>query len=103
MKLSFKKQPRETGLSAIGYPNSNTLIKVDNKIVGEIFAPTWHSKDDLWHIYFMIKKIEPDDNANCDWKWIFLKKGFETEVEGRNFIKENLDKIAKKYIFHFSE
>jgi hypothetical protein len=101
MKLSFKKQPRETGLAGVGYPHPNTSIKIDGKKVGEISAPTWMSKDDLWHIMFMVKKSKLDNNPNCDWRWIFLKKGFDTEIEGRNFIKENIMKIAEKYTFHF--
>lgn len=57
-KLSFKKEPRKTGLSSIGYPYQNVIIKVDKKYVGHIVAPNWQT-DGVWRVGFAIKKRKP--------------------------------------------
>ena len=48
-------------------------------------------------------KLEPDENPNCDWKNIFLKARFNTYEEAKQFVKDNIDKVAEKYEFHYFE
>jgi hypothetical protein len=102
MGITFKKQPKETGLHSIGYPYPNVDIKLDKKTMGYISAPTWQTKN-VWNIYLSVKKSEPDDNSNCDWKWVTVKKDFENEIEAREFIKGHIEEIQKKFVFHFTE
>jgi len=99
MKLTFRKDKKPTGLSSIGYPYPATYIKIDNKIIGWISPPTWQTKD-VWKIIFSVKKSEPDDNPNCDWKNITLLPEFTSEPGARDFIKQNIEKITEKYVFH---
>lgn len=102
LKLTFRKQPRPTGLSSMGY-GQNTDIKINGKVCGAIYAPTWRSKDDLWEICFSVKKSESEPKENSDWKWITLIKRTETEEQARIFLKENIGIITSKYTLHFTE
>lgn len=38
-RVTFKKEPRETGLGAVGHPHQCVNIKVDKRVVGMIDAP----------------------------------------------------------------
>ena len=100
--ISFKKCKPETGLASIGYPFPNTNIKVNKKQVGYITAPTWQTKDDKWGIHLAIIK-KSTKASPCPWKWVSIKRRFDTEPEARIWIKENLERIAEKYKLHFFE
>ena len=99
-KFTFKKQPRETGLASVGNPHPDTDIKHNKKLVGYISSPNWSSPDNKWRIRLTVKKSEPDDNPNCDWKWIVLKKTFDTEPEAREFLNANVVEILDKNLHH---
>lgn len=99
-KFTFKKHPRETGLAAVGNPHPNTDIKHNKRLVGVIDAPNWSSTDDQWRIRLMKKKTEPDDNPNSDWKWIRLKKTFDSEPEAREFLNQNVDQLLSWNLHH---
>ena len=101
MKVTFKKYPRETGLASVGNSQQSVNIKVDKKVVGIIHAPNWQTVDHKWSLSFSVIKDTPDDNPNCDWKWIFLKARFDTEEDARSFVIRNIDKLAEKYKFHY--
>ena len=101
-KFTFKKQPRETGLAAVGNPHPDTDIKHNKMLVGTISAPHWQSPDNLWRIRFMVAE-EGGDNPNCDWKWIQLKKKFDSEPEAREFLKERAEQILEHYDLHHQE
>ena len=62
MKFTFKKQPRETGLRAVGKPYPDTDIKVNKKRVGYISAPNWQTKSYAWLVRFAVKKESTIDN-----------------------------------------
>ncbi len=96
MKFTFKKEPRVSGLAAIGNPNPDTQIKLNKKECGRIVGPVWSSTDKMWTIRFTVKKTVPDDNPNCDWKWVQFKKKFETEPEAREYITQNAEKILNE-------
>jgi hypothetical protein len=99
MKLSFKKQPKNTGLSAIGNPFSVTDIKIDGKRVGLIDPPNWSSKNKGWIIRFVVRKndINEDGNPNCTWRWITLVGEYKNEELAREYLKENIGVIAAKF------
>lgn len=103
ISLTFKKGETPTGLSSVGNSRPNTDIKVNKKKVGMIYSPSWRSEDWVWSVGFMVKKIIPDDNPNCDWKWIWLKKKFDTEPEAREYIKTIIEDVMMKYQFHYQE
>lgn len=87
-KFTFKKRPKNTGLSGVGYPYPDTYIKLDKKYVGYISAPNWQTKDNLWRVRFM-KKKEITKADPSPFSWTSLSKVFETEQEAREFIKRN--------------
>lgn len=93
IKLSFKKEKPETGLASIGNPYPATQVKIDKKVVGMIYPPTWRSKDNLWHVRFSVKN-------NDNFHWITLKKRFDSEPEAREFIKTHIEAIVATYTLH---
>lgn len=101
--VTFKKHPQETGLAGIGHPNPLVDIKINKKVVGLIVGPSWKTPDNLWRVRFTVKKDHPDENPNCDWKWMQLKIKFETEADARTWAKENFKGISEKYTLHYLE
>jgi hypothetical protein len=99
MKLSFKKQPKETGLSAVGNPYQSVDIKGDKKLVGTIYAPNWRTKTNEWSIGLMVI----DKTQHCGWKWITLKFRGTSDQECRDWLKENWEAIQAKYSLRQSE
>lgn len=80
-KFTFKKQPKETGLRAVGHPYPCVDIKLDGKVVGTIYAPNWQLKG--WRPALMVYIA---DSENCNWSWWQPKKVFETEQEARDWL-----------------
>ena len=103
MKLSFKKHPKQTGLASVGNSYQGSDIKLDGKVFGEINPPNWRTSHNFYTVSIMIKKTEPDDNPNCDWKWVFFKRRFVSDSEAREWVKSNITKITEKYTLHFYE
>jgi hypothetical protein len=89
MKITFKKEPKCTGLARIGEPYPNTNIKVNKDAVGVIAAPRWNTPDNKWEVRFTVKGS--NGNPNCHWHWIRVKKRFDTESEAREWVKNNLE------------
>lgn len=98
MKLSFKKDARETGLAGVGRPNPDTFIKADKKRIGTIVAPTFITKDNLWSVSLMVKR-EPTPRDPCDFQWISFKARFAEEADAREWIKKYWDALCAKYDF----
>lgn len=94
--LRFAKEPKETGLYAVGHPNSTTNIKINGKIAGSIVPPSWNSKHTNWVIRIAIEE-------DGTWRWVQFKQQFETEPEGRKFVIDNISGILKKYKLHLFE
>lgn len=92
MKITFKKHPKETGLSAVGNPFQGSDIKVDGKVVGCICAPTWQSKDNLWSIMLHVAKDNSFVNKT-------IKQRFEDDSTARifakDFVAKNIDSLYK--------
>lgn len=95
--VTFKKEKND-----IWAKFSRTTIKVNKKECG--FIDTTFGKP-FAEIKFSIIKadIMEDGNPNCTWKWITLKKKFESETQARVFVKENIVAIAEKYNLYFFE
>lgn len=88
ISVTFKKQPKATGLSSISEPYGPQIdIKLNKKKVGLICPPTAHTKDDLWRIQFSVPRT-PTPDCSCDSKWIVLKNKGNNEVEARNIAKD---------------
>lgn len=81
---------------------SYTEIKLKRKVCGTIYM----TKDFNDHrIGLKIEKNEKynDNNPNCKWMNILIKKGFQTETEAREWLQMNIEGIMKNYILHFEE
>lgn len=91
MKLSFKKHPKETGLSSIGNPNPFVDIKGDKKKVGWIQPANWHKEH--FEVWLHVKYEE-------GWRNVKLKFSGDSEQEARKFIKDNWEGILKNFELH---
>lgn len=91
-KFTYKKQPTERGLAGVGNPNSDTDIKHDKKVVGMIVGPNWQSPDNLWRVRLVVL----DEKEHCGWKWITLKKTFDTEPDARVFLNQHVTALVAK-------
>ena len=93
-KFTFKKNPGGS------WDNDTHYIKYKKKKCGSITKGRY---DKNWTIGFIIKKDKPDENPNCDWKWIILKKKFEKPNEAKTFLNDNKEGIFSTYNIHFFE
>lgn len=100
LRVTFKKEKRETGRMGVGRPYQSVYIKVNKKICGMINAPTWQTKDNKWSVSLSVIKndIMEDGNENCDWMNKQFRQRFDTEEDARIFVRETLiPEITKKY------
>ncbi len=88
-KFRFKKEPRETGLRAVGHPHANTKIKLDGGEVGWIHAPSWSTKDNKWEVWIRVKQ----DGEN--WANRKLKPRFDSEPEAREYLNARFEALSK--------
>lgn len=102
-KVTFKKQPRLTGRMGVGHPYQIVDCKIKKQTFGVLDAPTWQTKDHKWAVRIMIIKPEPDDNPNCNWKWITFRERHDNEESARAWIQENIDAIRQKYTLRFTD
>lgn len=102
MKITFKKEPRLTGLAAVGYSRQSVEIKVDGKVCGHISAPNWQTEDGLWGVGFMVYK-NPDKTRvdNCAWKWIRIVQRFDSELMAREWVLVNLENLSRRFTLRF--
>lgn len=91
MKFTFKTE-KPTGRYRSFYPDHH-YVKLKKQIVGMIGDKEPHK--------IKLKVVETDiikdDNANCDWKWITLKKESKTIDEAKEFLNVNFISINEKY------
>jgi hypothetical protein len=95
-KFTFKKHPRRTGLSGVGYPHQSVDIKFNRHRVGVISAPSWETKDNRWTVGVMIV----DETAELPWRWTWFKKRFENEQAARDWANENAERIVALGLYH---
>ena len=93
-KITFKKGEKPTGLASIANPHAHVDIKINGKVCGSINPPNAFTKDE-WKVGFKVNKKQPDDNPNCNWKWIF-SIGFKDENEAREKTKDVYAAIIRK-------
>ncbi len=96
-KFTFKTD-KSTGRYSSFYPDQH-YVKLKKKEVGHIGdkAP--------YKIRLQVIKadINEDDNPNCSWKLITLKKESESLQEAKDFLNEHIDKILEKYNLHLED
>ncbi len=97
MKLSFKNDPKETGLAAVCYPHVSAVIKADGKEIGGI---SYDRRKCGYEIRLMIK----DDAERNGWKNIFLKRTFGRDIkEVKEWLKTVWPQLQERYKFHHHE
>ena len=74
--------------------NKTTYIKLNKFVVGQI------DSNRSYRIVLNVKKNEKytDDNENCEWTKIFLKRKFESMDDSKKFLNDNIEKIMKEFI-----
>lgn len=98
--ITFKNQPKQTGLAAIGNPYADIDIKCNKKVFGMIVAPNWRSQNkNQWRITITVK----EENNSEKWKWATFKQIFNNADDAKKWIKENYEKISEKTQIHFFE
>jgi hypothetical protein len=100
-KLTFKKSPKPTGLGSIGNPHSDTYIKIGKEMIGYIRGPNWMDHrhgNSQWKISIMVN----DETSSCGWKCLTFNKGFDTELEAREWVRK-VDATIQSYDLHRSE
>jgi|GEM_PF-4184558 len=104
-KLTFKKQPRETGLRAVGYSSQSIDVKLNKKTFGTINAPNWQTADNLYGVSIMVMKTAEitDSNSNCDWKRINFRARFADPEQAKIWFQEHIDAQQKMYTFRFED
>jgi len=100
-KLSFAKQPRETGLCAIANPYPETSIKSDRKKVGRIAPPSRFGEDN-WRIWLMEAK-EPTVDEPAPFKWIKFKAVFTDEPSARAWLKARWGVLTMERKLHSND
>lgn len=98
-KVTFKKDPRETGLAAVGNGLQSSDIKFKKKVFGRIQAPNWRTKDNKWGVSIMVY----DQTSHSGWRWAFFKLRHDTEQEARDWITANFEKLSQQYSIRFAE
>jgi hypothetical protein len=96
--LSFKKNPRSTGLAAIADPYPTTQIKIGGREVGLISPPRPRGSEN-WSLRFMVK----DASESCGWRWIGLRGRYETEEQARSSLFSMDDKVRRLYDLYQQE
>ena len=78
------------------FNSDNILIKYQGKEVGNI------EPEAPFRIRLMVMKTDKitDNNPNCAWKWITLKKEFTSLDESKEFLNKNAEAIIKTYTLH---
>ncbi len=92
--FTFKKEPRATGLSAVGHPHQSVAVKLAGKEVGRIAAPYFGTKDGKWGVGLMVAEKASE---NCSWGWVFFKARFDSEAEAREWLTKGQPTLLERY------
>lgn len=108
MKFTTKTTPA-TGRYR-SFFSDHTDIKLKGKEVGEISGTKELGIPSVkapYRLRFMVIKddINEDGNPNCEWKWITLKKEFNTVDEAKEFVKQEevCKAVLEKYNLYTEE
>lgn len=96
MAVTFKKQPRATGLARVAEKSRQTEIFINGKRIGLIIIPL--AFEDNVRIRLMVKCEE-----HPGWKWATLKAGFEDESAARATLKSKEKYLVEKFDLHYQE
>jgi len=44
-----------------------------------------------------IKTVNGDGNKNCEWRWVRLKKEFNSLDEAKKFLNDNIEEIINRF------
>jgi hypothetical protein len=96
-KFTFKTE-KPVGKYSSVHPTIH-IIKYDKKECGLIE----HGKP--FYIRLMVMKTEKitDNNSNCKWKWVTLKKESKTLYEAQNYLNEKIESIFANFTLNFLE
>ena len=94
-KFTFKTE-KATGQFRSFFPDHH-YIKIKGKQCGSI------NEKVPYRIRLMVvkKDINEDDNPNCEWKWISLKKESKTLQEAKDFLNKRFSEILGMYKLYF--
>lgn len=81
INVTFKKEPRSTGLARIGEA-VRVNMKIKKKRFGSIATASWNENWIGWKITFAVKDKEGS------WRWMKVKQTFQTEELAREYAKE---------------
>lgn len=95
-RLSFKKQPLETGLAAVARPYPDTDIKIGGMVVGRIAPPHFTDTDRSWRVSIMVK----DPASGGGWRWARLRQKFTDEPSARVWLGRAMPAIQERYELH---
>jgi hypothetical protein len=99
MNATFKKHPPATGLLSM-VMSVFIDIKVKKQKCGQIIGPNYHN--DKWRIGFTVKN-EEGNTSNCPWLWVHLKHTATDEASARQWVKDHIDRVDKKYGLWFAD
>lgn len=89
MKFTFKKQIA-TGRYR-SFEKDQTEIKLNKKMCGLIDE----TENGKYRMSFMVLKDKPDNNPNCEWKWVRVKPLFNSEEEARQWVTKLSPQIQR--------
>ena len=106
-RLSFKLEPRLTGLAAIGAPRQGAIIKADGKQIGYIFfeGGRYYNENasQKWRIKLAFKREMSKENP-CPFEWrnLKIKYSADTLEETKEVVRQNWGMICAQNL-HFIE
>ena len=97
MKFTFKTEKAKGSYRSF-FPDTHQ-IKLNKIMVGNILNDPPH------HIRLMVFKddINEDGNPNCSWRWVELRKDFESVKDAKIFLNNHYLAIMDKYNIHFND
>lgn len=104
IKFTFKEN-KATGRYR-SFETESHEIKIKKQVVGsinELAGKAWNNTPDEDVGKFVIRlaiKKEKTPEVPCDFKWITLKKRFNTATEAKEMLQAVADKIIEKYDLH---
>lgn len=108
-KITFRRGPKQTGLSAIGDPYPQTDLKFKGKKFGAIFPPHYSGSPEFsqekWEIRIMLLKDDPSKskNPNCPWRWVVFNAKFDEEPQARKYVAKHEKEILAMKLFFMED
>lgn len=91
-KITFKKEPKETGLARVARPHSATTIKQDGKMIGSLAPPSMYNNFIGWRVCIRAKQ-----EAHPGWRNVCFNAAQPSEPDARAWFLKNFAAICKKY------